>query len=102
MQTSFYCESIKRTTTSETMDVVRRIATRLSGGMIVEHLNDGSIIQLLRTYTSWNDKTSFGQMRKKIAIVERIGGVDLDSLVSATDMRRVFAEICDVNKYPLQ
>ena len=102
MQTPFYCESIKRATTTPTMDVVRRIATGLSGGMIVEHMDDISIIYLLRTYTSWNDKTTFEEMRKKIAIIEHIENVDLDSLVSAKDMHRVFIEICDLNKYPPQ
>jgi len=102
MKTPFYCESIKRATTTPTMDVVRRIATGLSGGMIVEHMDDISIIYLLRTYTSWNDKTTFGEMRKKIAIIEHIEGVDLDRLVSAKDMHRVFIEICDLNKYPPQ
>jgi len=101
----FYCKSIKRattTTTTTSMDIVRRIAMNLSGGLIVEHLDDISIIYLLRTYTSWNDKTTFEEMRKKIAIIEHIEGVDLDSLVSVMDMHRVFIEICDLNKYPPQ
>ena len=84
------------------MDVVRRIAMGLSSGIIVEHLDDTCIIQLLRTYTGWSKKTSFGEMRKKMNLIERIEGICLDSLVSAQDMHRVFDEICDLNKYPVQ
>ena len=96
----YYCKSIKRAKSTKVMDVVRRIATSLSAGLIIEHLDDAGIVRLFRLYTGWDNNTGFAEMRKKMSLLERIEGIDLDSLVTTEEMRRVFAEIGDVIKYP--
>jgi len=102
MDTVFYCESLNRYNSAgeKNMDIVRRVATSLSGGMIIDYLDDATIVRLLRQYTGWKHGVKFAQMRKKIRIVERIEDVDLDTLVSAEEMTTVFNEIGNTLKYP--
>ena len=83
------------------MDIVRRVATGLSGGMVIDYLDDATIVRLLRQYTGWKHGVSFADMRKKIRIVERIENVDLSTLVSAEEMRTVFNEVGNTLKHPL-
>ena len=103
METIFYCKSLNRydNAREKNMDIVRRVATGLSGGMIINYLDDASIVRLLRQYTGWKHGVSFADMRKKIRIVERIENVDLNTLVSAEEMRTVFNEVGNTLKYPL-
>ena len=103
MDTIFYCKSLNRydNAREKNMDIVRRVATGLSGGMVIDYLDDATIVRLLRQYTGWKHGVSFADMRKKIRIVERIENVDLDTLVSAEEMRTVFNEVGNTLKYPL-
>ena len=100
----FYCKSLNRYDNKEekSMDIVRRVATGLSGGMVIDFLDDGTIVRLLRQYTGWKPGASFSRMREKIRIVERIEDVNLDTLVSAQEMKTVFNEIGDTLKYPVE
>ena len=102
METIFYCTSLNRydNAREKNMDIVRRVATGLSGGMVIDYLDDATIVRLLRQYTGWKHGVSFADMRKKIRIVERIENVDLDRLVSAEEMRTVFNEVGNTLKYP--
>ena len=104
METIFYCKSLNRYDNAgeKNMDIVRRVATGLSGGMVIEYLDDVTIVRLLRQYTGWKDGVSFAEMRKKIRYVERIENVDLDRLVSAEEMQTVFNEVCNTIKYPVE
>ena len=98
---SYYCQSIQRhQNRSAAMEIVRRVAAGLSGGLLVNHLDDASLVRLLRLYTGWGPGTDFATMRKKIAIIERIEGVDLDTIVSQDEMNEVYRELGDVNLYP--
>ena len=103
METIFYCTSLNRydNAREKNMDIVRRVATGLSGGMVIDYLDDATIVRLLRQYTGWKHGVSFADMRKKIRIVERIENVDLDRLVSAEGIRTVFNEVGNTLKYPL-
>ena len=84
------------------MDTVRRVATGLSGGMIIEHLDDATLIRLLRQFTGWREGAKYEELRKRIAIIERIEKVDLNKLVSAEEIQSIFNEIRDTIKYPLE
>ena len=44
----------------------------------------------------------YGALRKRIRLIEKIEGVNLDDLVSTQEMQQVFSEISDVEKYPLE
>ena len=103
MDTIFYCKSLNRydNAREKNMDIVRRVATGLSGGMVIDYLDDATIVRLLRQYTGWKHGVSFADMRKKIRIVERIENVDLSTLVSAEEMRTVFNEVGNTLKHPL-
>ena len=82
------------------MDIVRRVASSLSAGMVVDFLDDASLVRLLRGYTDWNTGAEYGALRRRIRLIERIEGVNLDDLATPREMVLVFKEISDVEKYP--
>ena len=78
------------------MEVVRRIIP----SMDVDHLNDASLVRLIRVYTSWYVGIRYAEMRKKISILGQIEGIHLDDLATKEEMNRMFDEISDIEKYP--
>ena len=104
MNTVFYCESLTRDhkTNTPPMNIVRRVASSLSAGMVVDFLDNASLVRLLRVYTDWKMGAEYGALRKRIRLIEKIEGVNLDDLVSTQEMQHVFSEISDVEKYPLE
>ena len=103
MKNLFYCTSLQRNddTNTPAMDVVRRVAKSLSGGLIIDFLDDASLVRIIRSFSDWKVGAEFVTLRKRMRLVERIEGVNLDELVSASEMHRVFGEISDTNKYPI-
>ena len=102
MKTVFYCESLTRDhkTNTPAMDIVRRVASSLSAGMVVDFLDDASLVRLLRGYTDWKTGAEYSALRRRIRLIERIEGVNLDDLATPQEMLLVFKEISDVEKYP--
>ena len=101
----FYCTSLQRNEndpTTPTMEIVRRVAKSLSGGLVIDFLDDASLVRIIRSFSDWKVGAQFVTLRKRMRLVERIEGVNLDELVSAGEMQLVFHEISDINKYPIQ
>ena len=103
MKNIFYCTSLQRNedTNTPAMDIVRRVAKSLSGGLIIDFLDDASLVRIIRSFSDWKVGAEFVTLRKRMRLVERIEGVNLDELVSAGEMQLVFHEISDINKYPI-
>ena len=105
MKNLFYCTSLQRNEddpTTPAMDIVRRVAKSLSGGLVIDFLDDASLVRIIRSFSDWKVGAQFVTLRKRMRLVERIEGVNLDELVSASEMQLVFHEISDINKYPIQ
>ena len=93
----YICKNIKQ----DNMDTVRQVANALSGGFIVQNLDDATLVRLLRTYTGWEPDASYATLREQVRLIEKIEGVDLSTLMTPDDLRRVFEEVADTKKYPV-
>ena len=93
----YICENIKQ----DNMDTVRMVANSLSGGFVVQNLDDATLVRLLRLYTGWEPEASYATLREQVRLIEKVEGVDLSTLMSPADLKKVFEEVADTKKYPV-
>ena len=93
----FICKDIKQSG----MNPIRRVATSLSGGFVVQSLDDASLVNILRLYTGWEPAASFATLREQVRLIEKIEGIDLSTLMTPKDLAKVFTEMSDTKKYPV-
>ena len=93
----YICKNIKQ----DNMDTVQMVANSLSGGFVVQNLDDATLVRLLRLYTGREPKASYATLREQVRLIEKVEGVDLSALMSPADLKQVFEEVADTKKYPV-
>ena len=77
------------------------VANSLSGGFVVQNLDDATLVRLLRLYTGWEPEAFYATLWEQVRLIEKVEGVDLSTLMSPADLKQVFEEVADTKKYPV-
>ena len=93
----FICKDINQSG----MNPIRRVATSLSGGFVVQSLDDASLVSILRLYTGWKPDASYATLREQVRLIEKLEGVDLSALMIPKHLAKVFTEMSDTKIYPV-
>ena len=93
----FICKDINQSG----MNPIRRVATSLSGGFVVQSLDDASLVNILRLYTGWEPDASYATLREQVCLIEKLEGLDISALMTPKDLAKALTEISDTKKYPV-